>query len=125
MADDARMNEARIICASGVLQEGGKGVRFEVDWHGRPVPAFAIRFRGEPRAFLNQCGHVPVELDWQEGEFFDGDGVYLICATHGALYSPKDGRCVSGRCGGKGLTPLPVEERDNQIRLTEHHLANT
>lgn len=119
------MNEGRVICASGDLQDGGKGLRFMVDWHGRPAPAFVIRHQGVAHAFLNQCGHVPVELDWQEGDFFDADGVYLICSTHGALYSPKDGRCVSGRCSGKGLTSLPVEERDNRICLTEHRLANT
>ena len=119
------MTDEHVICTSGDLQEGGKGVRFTVDWHGQPAPAFGIRYRGAPHAFLNQCGHVPVELDWQEGEFFDADGVYLICSTHGALYSPKDGRCVTGRCAGRGLTSLPVEERDNRICLTEHSLANT
>jgi nitrite reductase/ring-hydroxylating ferredoxin subunit len=118
-------DEQRVICASGDLLEGGKGVRFMVDWHGQPAPAFVIRHQGRPHAYLNQCGHVPVELDWQEGDFFDADGVYLICSTHGALYSPQDGRCVTGRCSGKGLTRLPVEERENRICLTEHRLANT
>ncbi len=119
------MNDQRVICASGDLPDGGRGVRFAVDWHGQAMPAFVIRYQGVAHAFLNQCGHVPVELDWQEGEFFDDDGVYLICATHGALYSPKDGHCITGRCSGKGLTSLPVEERDNRICLTEHRLANT
>lgn len=119
------MNGGQLICASADLEDGGKGVRFMVDWHGRPASAFVIRHHGTARAFLNQCGHVPVELDWQEGDFFDADGVYLICSTHGALYSPQDGRCVTGRCSGKGLTSLPVEERDNRICLTEHRLANT
>jgi nitrite reductase/ring-hydroxylating ferredoxin subunit len=123
MADDARMNNRRIICASSDLYDGGKGVRFTVNWHGRPTPAFVIRYQGVPHAFLNQCGHVPVELDWQEGKFFDEAGVYLICATHGALYSPKDGHCVTGRCSGKGLTSLPVEERGDQICLIEHQLT--
>ena len=26
---------------------------------------------GVVRAYLNRCAHVPVELDWVEGEFFD------------------------------------------------------
>ncbi len=125
MAHEPGINEECVICASADLQDGGKGIRFTVDWHGQPAPAFVIRHQGEPHAYLNQCGHVPVELDWQEGDFFDGDGVYLICATHGALYSPKDGHCVTGRCSGKGLTSLPVEERDNRICLIEHRLVNT
>lgn len=114
-----------LLCASSVLEEGGKGVRFRVLWHGVDMPAFAIRYQGVAHAYLNQCGHVPVELDWQEGEFFDVSGVYLICATHGAEYSPKTGNCMAGRCNGKGLTSLPVEEVNGQIHLLEHQLIIT
>jgi nitrite reductase/ring-hydroxylating ferredoxin subunit len=60
-----------------------------------------------------------VELDWQQGEFFDSSGLYLICATHGALYAPDTGRCLGGRCNGKGLVPLPVTEHDGSILLIE------
>lgn len=119
MVKAARMNR---LCASSELEEGGKGVRFRVLWHGLDLPAFVIRHRGEAHAYLNQCGHVPVELDWQEGEFFDTERVYLVCATHGALYSPQNGQCLSGRCSGKGLTALPVEERDGHVYLTEYEL---
>lgn len=117
MADDAR-----VICHSAQLEEGGRGIRFHVEWQGMKTPAFVIRYQGKAHAFLNQCGHVPVELDWQEGEFFDGEKVYLVCATHGALYDPAKGTCVSGRCNGRGLTVLPVEEHDNQIKLQKHRL---
>jgi nitrite reductase/ring-hydroxylating ferredoxin subunit len=74
--------------------------------------------RSRPR-ILNRCGHVPVELDWRQGEFFDGSGLYLICATHGALYAPDSGRCLGGRCNGKGLEPVAVVEEDGWIVLTE------
>lgn len=109
----------RLICASGDLAEQGKGVRFELERHGQPRPAFVVRFEGRPRAFLNQCGHVPVELDWQEGEFFDLSRHYLICTTHGALYHPATGACVGGRCAGRGLIPLPVVERHGHVYLLE------
>jgi nitrite reductase/ring-hydroxylating ferredoxin subunit len=108
------------ICRSDELLDGGKGVRFTVDAGGTatlPQQAFVIRYRGVARAFFNRCGHVPVELDWEHGEFFDFSREYLICATHGALYGPESGRCVSGRCNGKGLTAIPVIERDGQIFL--------
>lgn len=117
-------DEPGVICASADLADGGPGVRFEVDWQGRRVAAFVVRFRGRVHAFVNECGHVPVQLDWQEGQFFDAERVYLICSTHGALYDPATGACVSGRCNGRGLVPLPVEERDNRIRLLEHHLID-
>lgn len=109
----------RLICASSDLQEAGTAVRFEVRSGGQPVPAFAIRWRGSVHAFLNRCGHIPVEMDWQPGEFFDFSRLYLICATHGALYDPATGACRGGRCEGKGLTVVKIVERDGNIFCEE------
>ncbi|MCM8596800.1 Rieske 2Fe-2S domain-containing protein [Accumulibacter sp.] len=108
----------RLICASAELVDGGPGIRFTVNFHGADEQAFAVRFRGRAVAYFNRCAHLPVELDWQPSEFFDDSRVYLICATHGALYSPEDGRCLGGRCNGRGLAPLAVEERDGAIYFT-------
>ncbi|MDP1611401.1 MAG: Rieske 2Fe-2S domain-containing protein [Sulfuritalea sp.] len=109
----------RLICASDELPEGGRGLRFTVDRLGVVEPAFAVRFHGQVHAYLNRCGHVPVELDWQHGEFFDDSGLYLICATHGALYAPESGRCLGGRCNGNGLVVLSVVEDEGRIFLIE------
>lgn len=109
----------RLICATADVPDGGKGVRFSIERWGRETPAFVIRFQGRAHAYINECGHVPVELDWQPGEFFDHSGLYLICSVHGALYSPETGRCLGGRCNGKGLKPLAIEERDGTIYLDE------
>ena len=94
-------------------------MRFEVEHCGVAAPAFAVRFRGRVHAYLNRCGHLPVELDWQHGEFFDISGLYLICATHGALYAPETGRCLGGRCNGKGLVAVEVSEHDGCVFLIE------
>lgn len=109
----------RPICASDDLVEGGRGVRFTVERHGVAEPAFVVRFHGKVHAYLNRCGHVPVEMDWQQGEFFDHSGLYLICATHGALYAPESGRCMGGRCNGKGLAAVSVAEHDGCVFLIE------
>lgn len=109
----------RLICARQELQESGRGVRFEVTRAGEVQPAFVIRYAGKPRAYLNRCGHLPVELDYQPGDFFDVSRLYLICATHGALYDPATGACRGGRCNGRGLTPLHVVEEDDAIYLLE------
>jgi nitrite reductase/ring-hydroxylating ferredoxin subunit len=109
----------RLICAADDLEEGGPGVRFEVKRGGERVPAFAIRWRGEVRAYLNRCGHLPAEMDWQPGEFFDFSRLYLICATHGALYDPADGACIGGPCNGRGLRVVAVAERDGNIYCEE------
>ena len=110
---------ARLICAAEEIQEQGAGVRFEVDRCGVQQAAFVVRFSGKPRAYLNQCAHISVELDWQAGQFFDDTRLYLMCSTHGALYDPTSGRCVGGRCAGRGLVPLSVDEHDGNIYLME------
>lgn len=117
--------DAGLICQAGELANGGRGVRFSVRRAGRVEPAFVIRFGDRVHAYLNQCAHVPMQLDWVEGEFFDYSKLYLICSTHGALYEPSTGRCRGGRCVGlgRGLIPLPVEERDGAIYLLEFDLA--
>ena len=112
------MNQ-RLICTSDELVEGGRGVLFTVDRHGINEPAFVLRFRGRVHAYLNRCAHLPVGLDWQPGEFFDHSGLYLICATHGALYAPESGRCLGGRCDGKGLTAVSVIEHGGRVVLIE------
>lgn len=110
---------ARVICQSGELIEGGRGIRFEFDLRGLSRNAFVVRYDGAARAYLNQCAHVPVELDWQPGQFFDNDGLYLVCATHGAMYDPASGACAGGPCSGRGLVPVAVAERDGQIIIEE------
>jgi len=107
----------RVICSSGELAEGGDGVRFEVEVKGRAEPAFAVRYDGRVYAYLNRCAHMPMELDWAPGKFFDAWGLHLICSTHGATYAPDTGLCVRGPCFEDGLVPVPVEERDGRIFL--------
>lgn len=107
----------RLIWSSTEVSDAGKGFRFNLERYGREVPAFVIRFNGQVHAYLNECGHVPAELDWMPGEFFDDSKLYLICSIHGALYAPDSGRCLGGRCQGRGLKPLPIREIDGLILL--------
>jgi len=109
----------RVICLSSDLVDSGDGVRFEVERDGRTQPAFAVRYGGRVYAYLNRCAHLPMELDWKPGKFFDGEGLLLICSTHGAIYQPDTGECLGGPCEG-ALVPIRVEERDGTILLKEH-----
>ncbi len=114
---------AGVICDSAALVDGGKGVRFLLTRYGRDLAAFAVRYDGTVYAYLNNCAHIPIELDWIEGEFFDASGLYLICSTHGATYEPESGRCVWGPCKGQRLTALHVEEHNGKVYLRDatHH----
>jgi len=106
------------ICASADLRDGGEGIRFELaDADGAAVAAFAVRAGGTAYAYVNRCAHLPVELDWLPGQFFDSSGLYLICATHGALYRPEDGVCVGGPCRGRSLIRLQCGEVGGRVRV--------
>ncbi|MBH9553285.1 Rieske (2Fe-2S) protein [Inhella gelatinilytica] len=109
------MAEALPVCASEALQERGLAVQWELLYCGLEERAFAVRVDGQVVAYLNRCGHVPTELDWQPNAFWDDSRQYLICAVHGALYSPRTGACLGGRCGRMGLIPVAVSERDGQV----------
>ena len=107
--------EPRLVCESGALADGGRGVRFEVEYFGERTPAFVVRKDGVVHGYLNRCGHVAMELDWQEGVFFDADARDLLCSTHGATYDAATGRCLGGPCNGTPLVKLRLEERNGLV----------
>ena len=103
------------ICDSATVEDGGKGVRFPVLAFGDDATGFVVRFGGKIYAYLNRCAHVPVELDWFKGEFFESSKLYLMCSTHGAIYLPESGACAGGPCRGGKLRPIAVREADQRI----------
>jgi nitrite reductase/ring-hydroxylating ferredoxin subunit len=115
--EGATAEGARLVCDSCELAERGDGVRFELDCDGETVPAFAIRHGGRVYAYINRCAHIAMELDWKQGKFFDADGEYLICSTHGALYAPESGACRGGPCRGAKLAALDVFEADGKVYM--------
>lgn len=115
----------RLICTAGALEEGGQGVRFDARQGPPAEGGFAVRYDGSVCAFVNRCPHLGTELDWQPGEFFEEAGVYLICSTHGALFEPSTGFCVSGPCRGASLQPVRAEERDGQVFILEESRADS
>jgi nitrite reductase/ring-hydroxylating ferredoxin subunit len=112
---DMDIDASSVIFNSADLEDGGKGLRFALPTLGQNITGFVVRFKGVPYAYVNQCAHVSVELDWSEGEFFTAQQDFLICATHGAHYRPDNGFCVMGPCKGKSLKPLKVIEQNGQI----------
>jgi nitrite reductase/ring-hydroxylating ferredoxin subunit len=107
----------RVICESSALIEREHGMRFPLPELGEHVTGFVIRYKGLVHAYVNRCAHLAVELDWNEGDFFNMDKNYVICATHGAHYQPDTGYCVMGPCKGRSLQPIQVTERDNKILI--------
>lgn len=110
------MNEPQALdlCASASLEDSGAAVAFDVVYRGEACRAFAIRYEGQVHAYLNRCGHVPMEMDYVDGQFFDSTGQWLMCATHGATYAPQSGSCVAGPCL-RGLVKVAVSEAAGRV----------
>ena len=112
------MTEDKLIGLVQDMQEGGKGLRFDVlNSRGESIPAFAVMFDYQYFAYLNKCGHIAVQLDYMPGEFFSDDGQTLICATHGAEYAPDTGACLGGPCYGIGLETLKITQHEDKLYL--------
>ncbi|UCE90486.1 MAG: Rieske 2Fe-2S domain-containing protein [Pseudomonadota bacterium] len=92
----------RRICRLDEIDEpGAKGliVHGAIQQHALIV----VRWRGQVAVYVNSCPHTGVNLEWMPDQFFDVDGQYLQCATHGALFRPDNGYCVGGPCAGQSL----------------------
>lgn len=108
------------LCRSADLLDGGLAVPFDVVYAGQSCRAFAVRYAGRAHAYLNRCGHVAMEMDYQPNRVFDDSGRWLICATHGALYAPDTGVCSGGPCRG-GLVKIETSEADGVVHWHPSH----
>ena len=127
MDEDKRIDRIRRVCLRDQLlsaADSGKAISFEIQRRGAIMPAFAIEFEQNVHAYVNVCPHRGTSLDWLPGEVFDETGLYLICATHGALFEPDTGLCVAGPCQGATLTKIPLTIDAPFVVLTHDILGN-
>jgi nitrite reductase/ring-hydroxylating ferredoxin subunit len=103
------------VCRSEALTERGLAVLWDVRLYRQPARAFALRVDGQVVAYINRCAHVPTEMDWQSGEFWDLDKRNILCSIHGASYEPIEGRCVGGPCGKGRLLAVTMQEQGGQV----------
>ncbi len=100
------------LCLVGELEEkSAKSYQFD------DISYFVIKNEGQIYAYLNACPHRKIELEWQENDFFDSSKDYLQCATHGALFLPHNGYCITGPCIQKSLTSIELKLIDDRIHI--------
>ncbi len=117
------VDTARVICRRADLEEGingGKAIRFMMrleEKNSQTISCFVVAFGGGIYAYVNKCPHRYTELDWLPGDVFDDEGLYLICATHGAVFKVDSGLCTDGPCKGLSLQKVQVREVDELVIL--------
>jgi nitrite reductase/ring-hydroxylating ferredoxin subunit len=72
------------------------------------VDVLVVRTGNRAFGYVNSCPHARSPLDWTPERFMSRDGRHIQCATHGALFDIETGRCISGPCVGKYLTPVAL-----------------
>lgn len=93
--------------------ESGASKGFTID----DVNLFIVRQGQHVYAYLNQCPHLGIPLEWKDDEFLDIDGRLIQCAMHGALFVINTGDCISGPCTGQALSRITCRIEDNMVMV--------
>lgn len=76
-----------------------------------------VREDDRVHGFVNACPHMGVELDFKPDRIAIGEGRFLRCSHHGAVFRVEDGLCIAGPCQGDTLERLPIAIRDGMVTL--------
>jgi nitrite reductase/ring-hydroxylating ferredoxin subunit len=106
------------VCALAELEDRDVRGYHLVSPGGKALSLIVVRKGEAVHVYLNRCPHTGVNLEWQPDQFFDADGAFLQCATHGALFRPEDGYCVRGPCAGDSLEILAARVKDGQVYVS-------
>ena len=90
---------------------------FVLDEKNSMKTGFLIYYEEAVYAYLNQCPHTKVELNWMPNQFMDVENRFVQCATHGALFEPASGECIHGPCLGQYLEKIEIEIESGKIYL--------
>jgi nitrite reductase/ring-hydroxylating ferredoxin subunit len=82
-----------------------------------PLTGFLFLDGTQPKAYINKCPHMGIELNWMPGRFMDIDKLFIQCSTHGALFKPGTGECIAGPCQGDALAALEVRVENGTVQV--------
>jgi nitrite reductase/ring-hydroxylating ferredoxin subunit len=110
------MAKRYLLCHQSELADpGSRG--FSLQLPEGELALVLVKYEGRIFAYRNRCPHTGVNLEWRADQFFDLTERYIQCATHGALFRPRDGLCLRGPCAGQSLQPLPLEASREGVYL--------
>lgn len=107
---------APILCVVHELSAtGAKEFRLgSGDW---PLRGFVVQCGDVIAAYVNRCPHAGHPLNLSADRFLTDEPTLILCNSHGALFEPDTGLCVSGPCRGRSLQKLPIRLEGEQIVL--------
>jgi nitrite reductase/ring-hydroxylating ferredoxin subunit len=76
---------------------------------------FVVRAGGEVLGYEDRCPHAAMPLALFPERYLTREGDLILCASHGALFRPRDGLCVGGPCAGRSLTRWPVRIEGEEL----------
>jgi nitrite reductase/ring-hydroxylating ferredoxin subunit len=94
-------------------------IKFTFQQEGISREGFIGWIDGQVVCYENLCRHLPLTLDYGDGQFLTANNEHFICQTHGAIYDPQTGLCVAGPCAGASLKKIPVELIGDEIWMQE------
>ena len=110
----ARPAPGTVLCSlSDLLEPGAKGFIFRKD--EALFSGFVLRRGGQTLGYIDRCPHAGWPLSGGPDRYLTRDGNHVLCAGHGALFTPETGLCTSGPCAGRSLSPWPVKVDDGLI----------
>jgi len=92
---------------------GGKDIIFRRG--DQQINIFIQKTGDDIRVYENRCPHAGTPLNMFGDKFLSLDGAYIICRTHGALFTKETGKCTSGPCKGQHLKPVAFEVRSGAV----------
>ena len=108
------MSQHEFLCRSDDLPEGSyQELHYTVGGATRYL--VATRVDGRAQAWYNRCPHAGQPLNWAPNQFLTDEHNRLVCAAHGAVFEPQDGRCVAGPCLRAALTRCPLVEENGEV----------
>jgi nitrite reductase/ring-hydroxylating ferredoxin subunit len=89
---------------------------------GEEVEIFVVRQGDSAYAYVNECPHQLLPLNWKDDVFLTLDGSRILCVMHGATFGIDSGAVLSGPMPGDcALMKVPVTVADGEIRLAPRH----
>lgn len=89
---------------------------------GEEVEIFVLRDGDNAFAYVNDCPHQHLPLNWKDDVFLTLDKSRILCVMHGATFDIQSGNVLSGPMPGDcALMKVPVTVTDGEIRLAPRH----